>query len=78
MAQVKKEKQADGSIWYTKMMSSGKEGTYKISAEKIARDGEAVYDKTFGVDGSPTYTPSAYSHPAEYAHLYDSKAGIED
>ena len=64
---MEKTKNADGSITYTKNGSR-----YTVTATQIAKLGEASIDK------SMSYTPSAYSHPAEYAHLYDKHAGEED
>jgi hypothetical protein len=63
-----KEKNFDGSITWIK------EGRrYTVSAERIARcGGEAGVDKSMG------YVPSAYSHPAEYAHLYQGDTHDEE
>jgi hypothetical protein len=66
---MKKEKQADGSIKY---WQDGVENPWTVPADMVARIGESALDKKF------SYTPSPYSHPSEYAHLYEARAHEED
>lgn len=69
---MKKTKREDGSVTYDRQDGSK---PWNFSAAEVAEKGEARLDKHFAV---PAYVPSAYSHPAEYAHMYDKRAHEED